>query len=400
MSVTGGVQGSDISVIIKKQSGFGSAASGAGATQFRTRPAAGLQRAAATIERQIIDRSGMKAKARQGSITATAAYETELEPANLPLVFNGVLGCTETAPITVANTDVGDITITGTGTVATTTSGSLITLGLRAGMLVKFTNLSVSGNNGVWVPVLAVTATTLALAPGYIIDNATDSAWSLVTGTTSYTPTTRLKEWFTVEEYISSLDQSRLGTDMRFTNLQLTAGANAVATVGFGLTGRDLEPLSTANSPNFTSPTAYEGEALVLLDGGLFRNGVLAVDLTSVTLGLAAQANLTPLATSRLAAGIGLSQFAFSGQIAGLMEDFDQFQASIDEDLVSLMLVFQENGGAGDIVSIYAGNCSYAQSNAPITDGDVIETTTLYGGKDTRGGGYAASTFVFSRTHA
>lgn len=394
------VQGSDISVRIKKQSAFLTPASGAGATLIRVRPSAGLQRAVATIERQIIDRSGMKAKSRQGSVTATAAYETELEPNNLDVVFGGVLGNVVTAPITVANTDVTDITISGTGTVATTTSGSLITLGIRAGMLIKFTSLSVSGNNGVWVPVLAVTATTMALAPGYIIDNALDNAFSFVTGSTWMTPTPRLKEHFTVEEYIDSLDKSRLGTDMRFTNLQIQAGANAVAQVGFGLTGRDLEPVDSASAPVFTSPDAPEGEALVLLDGALYRNGVAAVDLTSITLGLAGQANITPLATDRFAAGIGLSQFAFTGQIAGLMEDLTQFQASIDEDLVSMMLVFQERGGAGDIVSVYAGNCSYAQSTAPITDGDVIETTTLYGGKDTRGGGYAASTFVISKTHA
>lgn len=399
-----GVQGFDISLRVKKQSGLGVPASGAGATLIRVLPSQGLQRNAATIERGILDRSGMKPRARQGSITATSPYETELEPENLDLVFGGVLGNTVTAPITVGNADVGSMTITGTGTVGTTASGSLITLGIRAGMLIKFTNLSVSGNNGVWVPVLAVTALTLSFPSGYLADNAIDSAFSFVTAPCYQTPTPRLKEYFTVEEYVESLDRSRLGTDMRFTNLQLSVAANQVARVGFGLTGRQLEALASGSSPNFTSPDAPEGNALVLLDGALYRNGIEAADLTSVTLGLAGQANLTPLATSRIASDVGLSQFAFSGQIAGLLTDFDQFDASIDEDQVSLMLMFAERGAlaatTGDIVSVYAGDCSYSQSNAPITDGDVIETTTLYGGKDTRGGGFAATTLLVSRTAA
>lgn len=397
-----GVQGSDISVRIKKQAGLGSPASGAGATLIRVLPSQGLQRTAATIERGILDRSGMRSRARQGSISATAPYETELEPENLDLVFAGVLGCLVTAPITIGNADVGSITITGTGTVGTTASGSLITLGLRAGMLVKFTNLSVAGNNGIWVPVLAVTATTIAFAPGYLADNALDNAFSMVTAKCYQTPTPRLKEYFTVEQYNEALDTSKLGTDMRFTNLQLSIAANQVVRVGFGLTGRDLQPVASGSAPVFTAPDAPEGNALVLLDGALYRDGVEAADLTSVTLGLASQANLTPLATSRTAADVGLSQFAFSGAISGLKTDDVQFQASIDEDQVSLMLVLAERGAlnatTGELVSIYAGDASYSQSVDPIVDGDVIENTTLYGGKDTRGGGYSATTFLISTT--
>jgi hypothetical protein len=399
-----GVQGSDLSVMIKKQSALGTLATGTGATLLRVLPSQGLQRAAATIERGIIDRSGMRPRARQGSITSTAAYETEVEPKNLDIVYGGVLGAVVTAAITTTEADVTSITITGTGTIATTGGGSLITKGIRAGMLVKFTNLSVAGNNGKWVPVLGVTPTTMAFPTGFLVDNAIDSAFTMVTAPCYQTPTVRLKEYFTVEEYISSFDKSRLGEDMRFTNLQFSAAANQVVRAGFGLTGRQLSPLDTAAAPTFTTPDAPEGDALILLDGALYRNGVAAADLTSVTLGLASQATSTPLATSRIAADVGLSQFAFSGQIAGLMTDFDQFQASIDEDRVSMMLLLAERdalaGTSGDLVSIYAGDCSYSQSNAPITDGDVIETTTLYGGKDTRGTGYAPTTFLISRTAA
>lgn len=399
-----GVQGTDLSVRLKVQSGLGTPASGSGATLLRVLPSQGLQRTAATIDRGIIDRSGMRPRARQGSITSSAAYETEVEPENGDIIYGGVLGAAVTAPITVDNTGHTSAAISGTGTVITFGSGSLITAGLVAGMLGKFTGMTNSLNNGVWFPILGVTALTLSVPSGFLVDESADTAFSLVTAPCYKTPTPRIKEYYTVEEYIESLDRSREGTDMRFTNMQVSVAANQVARLGFGLTGRELLPVDTGDAPIFTTPTAPEGEALVLLDGALYRNGVAAVDLTSVTLGLAAQANQTPLATSRISADVGMSQFAFSGSVAGLLTDFNQFEASIDEDQVSLMLVLGERGAlagtTGDLVTIYAGNCSYSQSTAPITDGDVIESTTLYGGKDTRGAGYAASTFVISRTAA
>lgn len=392
------IQGTDKSLRIKKQSGIGVQATGAGATEIDVRASQGLQRQVATIESGIIRRSGMRLKARQGSITATAAYETELRKLNLPLIAGGALGNVRVAPITVANTDVTDITISGTGTVGTTTSGNLITLGLRAGMMVKFTGLSVSGNNGVWVPVLAVTATTLAFAPGYLADNALDASFSMVTASTYYTPNPRLKEYFTVEEYIEALDRSKLGIDMRFTNLNFNARPNAPVLIGFGLTGRDLQALDTTDAPNFSSPTNSGGNMMVMLDGALYRNGVAAVDITGLTMGISSQGAVTPLLMSRIGADVSLPSFAFAGQIDGLVEDYDALDSSIAEDQISLMAVFGEQDPAGDKIGVYVGDASYGQVTDPIADGDQTYTAPLYAGEDQRGGGYAASTMVISIT--
>jgi hypothetical protein len=399
------VQGTDITVRMKKQAGLGTLASGAGATQFRVLPGSqGLQRNNATIERGILDRSGMKARARQGSTTATAAYNLEVEPDNLPVVFAGAVGGTEIAAISLDEGDLTSATISSTGTVVTFGGGDLLAAGVVAGMLGRFSGLATTANNGVWFPILGVTTTTLSVPSGFLTDETADTAFGFETAPCYYTPTPRLKEYFTVEEYYESIDASKQGEDMRFTGLSFSVGANQIAQASVTLAGRDVTSVASGSAPIFTSPDAPEGDGLVLLDGALYRDGVAAIDLTSVQLGIGANAQQTPLATSRKSADVGMQQFAFTGSIAGLLTSMDQFTASVNEDQVSMLLILAERGAmggtTGELVAIYAGNCSYAQSNAPIAEGDVVETTPLYGGKDTRGAGFAASTLVISKTAA
>jgi hypothetical protein len=45
-------------------------------------------------------------------------------------------------------------------------------------MRVRFTNLSVSGNNSVWVTIATATETVMTFASGTLVDNASDVAWN------------------------------------------------------------------------------------------------------------------------------------------------------------------------------------------------------------------------------
>lgn len=392
------VSGIDLSLRIKKQSGLGVPASGASATEIEVRASQGLQRAVASIQSGILNRSGMRDKQRQGSITATAAYETELRKKNLVDVFAGVLGNTVTAPIVVDNTDLGSAAISGTGTVITFASGSALTEGLRVGMLAKLAGMTVSGNNGVWFPILGVTALTLAVPAGYLTDEAADSTFTLTTARTISTPNPRLKEYFTVEQWIDDISDGLLGTDMRFTGLSVNVQPNAPATVSFTLTGRDVERIT---AENFTSPVNPAGGMLVMLDGAFYRDGVAMTNLTSLTMGLGSQASLTALLSSRTASDVGMGMFDFTGSFSGEVTDLADFQSSVDEDQVSFMALFGERDQS-DIVSMYVGDASFGQVTVPIADGGSIENATIYAGRDQRGDalGYLPSTVVISYTAA
>jgi hypothetical protein len=169
---------------------------------------------------------------------------------------------------------------------------------------------------------------------------------------------------------------------------------------GFGLMGRAFQALAGGSSPNFTSPVDSSASGMLsMLDGALYSNGVPFVNLTGLTMGLSAQASITPLLSSRTGADVGLAMFGFAGQMTGLVTDLAVLDASIAEDLVSLLAVFSDNeADPADFVSVYVGNASYGQSNIPIADGDSIQTTTIYAGEDTRTAalGYAPTTMLIS----
>lgn len=394
--------GTDVILAAKLQSALGTPASGAGGTIIEVRPGAGLQRNVASIESAILRRSGQKLKQRQGSITAVAAYETELRVGNLDLAFMGALGCTVTAPLSLSQTDYTSLAISGTGTIITGASGSFISLGLIAGMMIKLGGMSTTANNSVWVPVLAVTASTLTVPSGYLTDQAADTTCTLVTAKCFKTPTPRLKQYYTIDQYLSSIDRSMLGTDMVFNSLNFNAAPNAPVLAGFGLTGLGFSVPLSAASPTLTSPSDPSASGILsMLDGALYRNGVAAVGLTGLTMGLSSQATVTPLLSSRTGADVGLTGWTFAGQLTGLVQDFTELESSIAEDLISLFALFSDNeADPADFVSVYVGNASYGQSNTPIADGDLIQTTTIYAGEDTRGAGYAASTMVISTSAA
>src|SRR4051812_10508149 len=135
-------QGANIALAYKKQSGLGSAASGSGATGLYVRPSGGLAIATAEVMSRVLRRSKMKVRSRQGSNTVTANYETELEVGNGDGIFLAALGASSalaTFPLT--NSDLGSCTITGTGTTLTFGTAAVLSSGVVAGMMAKFTSM-------------------------------------------------------------------------------------------------------------------------------------------------------------------------------------------------------------------------------------------------------------------
>lgn len=399
--------GSDLIFSYKLQSGLGSSASGSGATSVLVRPSPGIQRQTATIQSQLIDPSLMRDRARQGSITATGAWETEAQVGMLDGIVAGVLGNTATASFTLteASASLASVTISGTGVTITNGGGSWITSGVRRGMMGKFANLATSANDGVWFPILNVTAGVITAAPGFLVDETIDSGFTLVLAKSIATGATYAPDYYTIEEYLGAgVDFSKLLSDARWTNFGMTCAPNAMTTVSFGATGLALTAPTGASAPNFTSPTGNAQSApssLVLLDGGLYRDGVKFAALTAFNWALQSQATVTPLLSSRTGIDVGLSMFDGSGSISSVVTDSTEFAASLAESNFSLFMHLCENeSDPKDFISVYIGNASYGSWSAPIVEQDTIQTMPLYIGKDRRGGASLPSTIVWSTSAA
>lgn len=393
-------------IAYKAQSAKGTAASGAGATGLEVTPSQGLSKQVAQIESQIIQAHLMKRKPRHGSITAAAQYETELMVGALDGVFGAVLGASAaTASFSKSNTEFTNCTISGTGTVVTMGGGSLYTEGIRAGMMGKFTNMSVAGNNGVWFPITSVTSATVFGVPtGFLADNASDAAFTLTIAKSYTTPDPYVKTYHTVEEYLGSVvDYSKRGTDMLFHELNFNVQPDAPVGVGFALTGLDMNMLSAGSAPVFTSPTYTNARPLVLLDGSVHVNGTsYGSKITGATFGLSGPASIPRVVASRTGPDVILGAFGLTGQVQVLVEDDADFLLFDNETKVSVMLRFSEReSDPKDFVSVWMGDLSWGGFVTSVGGDDaLIATIPVFGGIDETGSGYNETSMLISTSAA
>jgi len=383
----------------KRQTAAGAPEAGAGGYSLDILPSQGLQAQVQTIESGLIKANKMKKRGRRGSGNTTASYETELVKTMFEELALGVLGANAwTAQVDTTESTLTSCVISGTGVTATFGAGTLSSIGFRAGQMVRFTNLSVAGNNGVWVPVVAVNdaAKTLTFPSGYLADNASDTAFTISIARNVITPATYQDNFYSVEEYLTTIDRSKFAADARFNSLVFTESPNAYGRVGFSLGARTLEMKVSGSSPVFTAPTTPSGESLSLLDGGLYVNGVRRSDLTAFTVGITAPVTTTPVIGSLTGPAAKVGTFVFSGSVSGVVTDgvdFDAFSAETD---ISIMLHWKDKNDETGI-ALYVGNLQYGgYSSAAAGEGDQVQTMQLYGGDDDRGTGYAATTFLLT----
>lgn len=389
---------------MKYQSALNTPASGSGAYGLEVRQSQGLALAVAQMRSQMIQRSRMSKKPRPGSRSVPASYETEMQVRNLLYPLQAVLGGTWAAAQTMTQSTLTSATISGTGVTVTFAAGDIITAGVRVGMMARLTGMTTSANNNVWFPILAISSNgrVITTASGILTDETADSTFSLEIAASLYTTTPYTDRYITVEEYLD-IDRGKRGTDMRFNSFNFGVAPDQPITAGFGLMGRDLEMMLAAASPNFTSPTFYDGNSLYPVDGALYINSTLRTKFTGFTGGIQAPATTIPVAGTTLSPDVMLGQFDFAGNFSVPVEDADDFDLMDAETQISAFLMAQEQGtlGSQSFLSMYMGNLSYAGYNTPVGgDGAVIATIPLVGGEDERGTGYAPSTFVISTSAA
>jgi hypothetical protein len=391
---------SSISVRFKAQSGLGVPASGADATGIYVLPSQGISFQAASIESELIQTHRMRKRPRQGSRSSTSAYQTELMVGAQDDVFEALLGGTWVAAAALDETDWGALTISGSGTILTFATGTIITDGVRAGMMAKLEGMSEADNDDIWFPIISVTEGVITIPAGILVDNAEDAAWDIDIAGHVFTPDPYVKQYFTVEEYWADADQSKIGTDMVWNSLQIQIQPDRAVQLSFGLGGRDMEVETTGNSPIFTDPVFTSGRHLVLLEGGIYSNGVKRQDVTGLNLSLVAPVTTQPMVSTRISPDTFLGQFVLSGQFTGTVEDGTDLEAMLAETQLSVHLHCAEPGAnPAAFQSFYFGDLAFNTHSVPAGgEGAAIQTLDLVGGYDERGTGYQPTSVLISNS--
>jgi hypothetical protein len=394
---------STMTVAYKVQDGFGEPATGAGAHGLEVLPSTGLAVAIAAIESAMIKRNRMKRRPRHGMKTVTTAYETELSQGPCDPIFECVLGGVAVPEGPFSGATYGALTITGGGLSGAFATGGLLASPIAAGMFVKFTGLGVAGNTGKWVPVIDVKDGIAKFAPGYLIDEISGGAWTGVIAKHISTPEEYVDTYVSVEEHLPTALMSKYGTDMRFHALNVSVDPKAYVKIGVNLTGRDmvmLSPTTDPVSPAFDDPDFIDNDSLILLDGGIYVNGVKRTDLTSLKFGLAAAVSSVGVIGTNVPRDVSLGQFAFTGDFTGVVADGADFESFNNEDDISILLHCKEKSTEA-FVGFYIGYTSFAGYATPAGgEGLVIQTIPLFGGEDERGPGFLPTTVLISTAPA
>ena len=231
----------------------------------------------------------------------------------------------------------------------TRAAGSWISDGFKVGDVVRWTGwaTTATANNTRNYRITALTALIMTVGtaatgasgqPEAVIAKAAgDSVTCTVVGKKTYIPVTgHTNDSYSIEHWFSDVAQSELFTGCRIGSMQLSLPATGLATVRFGVLGRNV---TTATSQYFSSPTAVTTAGIAAAVNGLLRIGtsdiavVTGMDLT-VDFGLQ---GTKPVVGSNLLPGILYGPRArVTGNLTAFFEDATLRDAFLNETESSL----------------------------------------------------------------
>lgn len=391
--------GRQIEVAYKVESAYGTLAGASGAKVFR--PNSGnLSMSIEPIGSNENRRDGMKTRGRHGTRNVTGQYTGDLSVGSyddwIEAVFRGTFS-------TALELDEGDFTsITTTANTIVLASGSPISLGLRVGDIIRLSDHATAANNDRNLRITALDSTTITVAETITLNNTPDTDVTItrpkkvIQGITSRS--------FTVEEREIDIDSSEVFTGVRVGQMQLQMQPNGMATLSFSLVGQDMQVKSGADSPYFTTPSETTTIGLTSVEAKIRIGSEDVVDITSLDLTLNLNAAGQPVVGSNLTPDVFTNLADVQGSITALKRDAARTQQYLDEDGLSLYLLFEEKVESGT-----PGFCAFCIPNLTLasatksdlgTDGARTQSFSLLVGKDMRGGAYDPTMLTFQTSAA
>ena len=383
--------GQNIAVYYKKQSGKGTPASGAGGTSLPFNDgSAGMSLTKQYSTNNQTRKDGQRLIQRHASRQTGGSYIENLGVGTQNDWLEAILRSTFTASSSVSETEMTSITTT-TGTIVAAGGSWLTDANIVKGDLVKLTNHSTAANNGKWLRVVDVSATTITVpANSLTLDAAADTSFTLTVAKTLVSGDTPTESYWTIEQYFQDLDKSHTYTDTKVTKLELSIQPNGNILVTWTLMGLDRTSNDTGAAPVFTAVTDTAVSALVMTTGSIRIGGVDYDVLTGFTLTIDLGGSV-PAVLSSTSPDVFLDNATVSGSFTVLMQDLVFDDAFDNETPVDFFIVCSENEtDPADFISFYVGNATLTAPQGPIGNtGARTLTVPWAAGKDTAGDGHA-----------
>ncbi len=378
--------GRNISVVYKEEGSFGTLPGDTGASVFRPN-SGGLNLAKEPIRSNEVRRDGMSSRGRHGARSVTGNYAGDLSVGTFDDLIEAAFRGTFSPAIEIDESDVTSIT-TGANTIVAA-SGSWLALGIRAGDVVRLADHASAGNNARNLRATNVTADTITVAETLTVNAVADTDFTL----------TRPKKViqgvvprsFTFEEFEADIDGSEVFLGCRVGSLQIQMQPNGMCILTFGLVGQDMQLMEGVNSPYFTDPTETVSIGLTAVEAKIRLGDEDVMDVSSIDMTLNLNASGVPVVGSVVTPDVFTNTATIEGTITALKSDVARAQQYLDEDVLSLHLLFEENEtGAADFCAFYLGNFTLASATKSGMGEDNARTQsfTMLVGADERGGAF------------
>ncbi|KTR02554.1 hypothetical protein NS365_21450 [Aureimonas ureilytica] len=331
-------------------------------------------------------RDGQQTRGRHGSKSVSGSYTADLSLGSFDDLFAAVFRGTWDTPLALSGLSV---TADATAKTFTRSAGSWISDGLRVGDVVRFSAFSTTANNARNLRVVGLTATVMTVAEAPV------TVGSAQTGVGLARPKKLLQgvtpRSFAVEEAEIDIDGSEVFTGVRVGQMQLNLQPNGMATVTFSLVGQDMQVKEGAESPYFAAATTTVSLGMTAVEAVIRLGDRDVLDISQASLSINLNAAGFPVVGSNVTPDVFTNLATVEGSLTALRNDVSRVKNFLNEDQLSLHLLFTENESEPrDFISFYVPNLtlSSATKSELGSDGPRTQQLALMIGTDDRGGAF------------
>lgn len=360
------------SLSIAKQTALGTVAA-AGNGQLLRRVTSDLNLEKDTYQSQEIRSDYQIADYRHGFRRIGGTINGEVSLATYKLMLAAALRKDWTAGVTMTASAGDGITVSNSGKTFTRAAGggqSFLTDGFKIGDVIRAATLDAS-INGKNLRVTNVTATVLTVAdsPGADVAVADETCSIAVAGSKIWVPTTaHTRDYFTIEHWFSDINQSERFEDCVVNTVGIQMPATGMATVAFGMMGRQMTP---DTSQYFTSPTAETTSAVMAAVNGSLRVGGSDIAVvTGLSLDINGGFSQEAVVGANISPDIFPGRVVATGQFTAFFENGTLRDNFINEDEIALQVKMDAGSAATtDFLSIVMNRIKVG--SATKNDGEV-----------------------------
>lgn len=283
---------------------------------------------------------------RHGVRRVTGSITGELSPETWFDFLEAACRGTKASALALSESDLTSAAFDSATSKVTFGGGDPVSLGLRIGDIIRFSNLAETTNNAVNYLVLGFGGTsnrdvTISPAPTTAVaDTAFNLTSNGASGKSIYVPSSSfVSRKYGIEIHNSDIDISRLYTECRVGGFTLTMPATAIATIEVPFLGRDMEVYSGASAPFYTAPAAETTTGLTAAVNGLVRVGGSTVGvITGATIRMDLSPSADPVAGQNFVPEIFLGRANVTGQLTAFLQDSTLISDFTDETEIAVLL--------------------------------------------------------------